>query len=199
MENKHKIIKSYVFGSSNPHKVKEVNAIANLQNINFEVVNGNFAPEETGNTFEENAVIKAKLAAELTNKIAIADDTGLCVEYLDGAPGIYSARYAPTQEERINRLLKELNDCELSKRKCYFACAMAVVHPNGEILFSTTETIDGYITFSPKGTNGFGYDSVFFIPEENQTMAEISDERKNTISHRAKALDKVLKFLKSEI
>ena len=195
MENKN--IKRFILGTSNQHKLKEVNAIANLHNINFELVDKEFNPDENGSTFEENAIIKATLAAKLTNTIAIADDTGLCVEKLNGAPGIYSARYAPTQEERINKLLEELKGYDESERQAHFTCAMAVVSPYGEVLFKTSTNINGFITLYPKGKNGFGYDSVFFIPEENRTMAELTDEQKNCISHRGKALTNVIRYLQT--
>lgn len=185
-----------VLATSNPHKLEEINAIANLQGVYFEAVPKVFDPVEDGKTFEENAYIKAFEAAKLTNKIALADDTGLCVEALNGRPGIYSARYAKTQDEKISKLLKELDGLPIEKRSAYFVCAMVLVDPNGKILHSSKGKIDGYIDLEAKGVKGFGYDPIFFIPAQNRTMAELTENEKNTISHRALALKDMLAAIK---
>ena len=132
----------------------------------------------------------------MTNKIALADDTGLCVEALNGRPGIYSARYAKTQDEKISKLLKELDGLPIEKRSAYFVCAMVLVDPNGKILHSSKGKIDGYIDLEAKGVKGFGYDPIFFIPAQNRTMAELTENEKNTISHRALALKDMLAAIK---
>lgn len=190
-------MKSIVLATSNPHKLQEINAIANLHNVFFEPVKEGFDPVEDGKTFEENAYIKAFEAAKLMNKAALADDTGLCVEYLDGAPGIFSARYAKTQEEKISKLLNELRGVPIEKRNAYFICVMILAAPDGKILNKTVGKIEGYIDTAPHGAKGFGYDPIFFIPKVNKTMAQLSEEEKNTISHRANALLPMLKFIQT--
>ena len=133
--------------------------------------------------------------------IALADDSGLCVEALDGAPGIYSARYADTPQARIDKLLYAISEKE--NRKAKFVCAMTIVNPDGEIVFQTRGECHGEIARKQSGTNGFGYDPVF-IPTislqgqvQEVTIAELSEEEKNKISHRGKALRNVLEFLKN--
>ena len=190
-------MKNIVLATSNPHKLQEINAIANHHNVFFEPVGKGFDPVENGKTFEENAYIKASDAAKLMNKAALADDTGLCVEYLGDAPGIYSARYADTQEEKISKLLNELNGIPIEKRKAYFICVMILAAPDGKILNKTVGKIEGYIDTAPHGVKGFGYDPIFFIPKLNKTMAQLSEDEKNTISHRANALLPMLKFIQT--
>ncbi len=184
-----------VLASANSNKLSEINAISQSSGVIFELPKGEFNPIENGKTFASNAYIKAFEAAKLTGKIAMADDTGLCVDKLNGAPGLYSARYAPTPEEKIDKILKELKDVPLEDRTANFTCSMMLVNSDGDILYSAEGKINGIITFEPAGVNGFGYDPIFFIPEYNKTMAEISEAQKNTISHRALALAKMLKFI----
>lgn len=186
-----------VLASSNPHKLQEINAIANKFGIDFELVDKSFNPDENGLTFEENSYIKASEAAKITGKISFADDTGLCIDKLNGAPGIYSARYAPTPQEKIEKILNELNGIPINERTARFVCSIVVADPKGNTLHKTEGIIEGLITLEPKGTNGFGYDPIFFIPELNKTMAELTDDEKNTISHRALALIPMLEFLKT--
>ena len=186
-----------VLATSNKHKLEEINAIAEKFNISFSKVDDDFNPIEDGKNFEENAYIKAFEAAKLTNKIAFADDTGLCVEALDGRPGIYSARYAPTQEEKISKLLEEMKAVPQEKRNAYFICTMVAVDSSGKILYKTTGKIDGFIVNSPSGANGFGYDPIFYIPKLNKTMAELTTDEKNTVSHRALALIPMIEYLRA--
>lgn len=181
-------MKKIVLGTSNPHKLKEIKEILNHSDIEFSLVPTDFDPIEDGKTFEENSYIKSSAAAKLTNSYALADDTGLCVDALDGRPGLYSARYAPTQKEKIEKLLDELKEIPKEKRTAKFVCTMVLTSPEGHKLHSVTGEIKGLITQLPEGVNGFGYDPVFFIPELNKTMAELTIEEKNTLSHRAKAL-----------
>ncbi len=185
-----------VLASANPHKLLEINAIAKKYDICFDLVDGDFNPDETGVTFEENSYIKAYEAAKITGKIAFADDTGLCVDKLNGAPGIYSARYAPTPKEKIDKILCELTDVPQNERTAHFICSIVAVNPQGELLHKTEGIIKGLITLEPKGSQGFGYDPIFFIPEPNKTMAELTDDEKNTISHRALALIPMIEFFK---
>ena len=154
--------------------------------------------EETGATFIENAVLKAKSYALQTNLWTLADDSGLEVDALDGAPGIFSARYAgqnATDEEKIAKLLQELNDLPNAERGARFACAMAVSDENGEIKFSAEGICRGRIALFPSGRNGFGYDPIFIPDGFDQTFGELSVEIKRKISHRAQAIAKIIQFL----
>ena len=146
-----------------------------------------FEAEETGTTFEENALIKAHAACEALHEPAIADDSGLCVEALSGAPGVYSARYGgcTSDPERVALLLKNLGDSE--NRKAKFVSCIACVFPNGDVL-TARGVCEGTITTAPRGQNGFGYDPVFAFPEMGKTMAELTEEEKNSVSHRGRAL-----------
>ena len=146
---------------------------------------------EDGETFPENARKKALHFLSLTGLPVIADDSGLEVEALDGAPGVFSARYADTDEERISRLLREIDDASAADsslgRRARFVCAICLARPDGEMI-ETLGEVEGLILDHPRGDGGFGYDPVFFYPPLNQTFAEIPAEQKNRISHRANAL-----------
>jgi len=153
--------------------------------------------EETGTTFRENALIKARAVAAATGRIALADDSGLEVDYLNGAPGVYSSRYAGLQQndEANNRkLLKALQGVPFSERKARFCCVIAVVTPKGEEYLGEG-TCEGVITTEPRGTMGFGYDPLFLIPSLGKTFAELGPEVKNRISHRAQAMRAVRDIL----
>ncbi len=182
-----------VFATNNINKLKEVNEIAKNSGVEFILPPDGFNPEENGQTFEENSYIKAYEAAKLSGQTALADDSGLCVDSLNGAPGLYSARYAPTQQQRIERLLKELSGKD--NRNAKFVCCMTLVTPDGETLFQTTGICNGHITDKPDGVNGFGYDPVFIPDNYNITIARMDDSTKNSISHRGNALRQVLEFL----
>lgn len=172
--------------TGNPHKLEEIRAINPFDEIKFEVVKGDFDPDENGATFAENATIKAKAAAKISGNYALADDTGLCIKALNGAPGLFSARYAPTPKERIERVLKELEG--KTDRSAEFVCFMTLVAPSGEVVFQTEGHFKGEIAFKPAGNEGFGYDPIFYLPEYGKTVAELEDAVKNKISHRAGAL-----------
>lgn len=186
-----------VFATGNLHKLKEINDIAKDSGIEFILPPSGFDPVETGKTFEENSLIKAIEAAKLSHNISLADDSGLCVEALNGEPGIYSARYAETPQARIDKLLNNLAD--KGNRKAKFVCAMTLVDEFGKILDSEIGGCHGEISKIQSGTNGFGYDPVFLVDGFGITMAEMSEEQKNTISHRSKALRKMLEFIKSNL
>lgn len=186
-----------VLATSNPHKVEEVNAIMQDFGVEFVLPPKGFDPEENGTTFEENALIKAKDANKLTGMLTLADDSGLCVDALNGGPGIFSARYADTPKARISKLLEELKDVPEETRGAHFVCAMALLDKNGKVLFSDRGECFGRIGYEAKGENGFGYDPVFIVGDGNLTMSEYSEEDKNTISHRALALKKVTIFLQT--
>ena len=186
-----------VFATGNPHKLQEINEISRGSGIEFILPPVGFDPDETGTTFEENSYIKAKEAALLSNCIALADDSGLCVDALNGEPGIHSARYADTPQARIDKLLDNLTD--VTNRKAKFVCAMTLVDEFGNILDKEIGECYGEIATEQSGTNGFGYDPVFLVDGYGVTMAEMSEDLKNTISHRANALSKIISFIKSEL
>lgn len=181
--------------TSNPHKLDEINAINKNPNIVFDVIEGDFNPVENGKTFEENAKIKAVEASKITKNYCLADDSGLCVDALEGRPGLYSARYAPTQKDKIEKLLNELKAVPYDWRSAHFVCTMVLVDALGNVIHSETGKVYGYIDDCAKGSNGFGFDPVFFLPEYNKTMAELPEEEKNKISHRANALNPMLDWI----
>lgn len=187
-------------GTGNEHKVFEINTIVTslgYDNIQFIPAPKEFNPIENGLTFEENSYIKAKEGAKLSGKITLADDSGLCIDALNGAPGLFSARYAGTQEAKIKRVLSELEG--VNNRKAKFVCSMTLVNETGEIIHSTKGECHGQIIYERKGTNGFGYDPIFLPDGYNITLAEMSEEGKNSISHRGHALEKMLEFISKEV
>ncbi len=186
-----------VFATGNAHKLKEVNEISKGRDVEFILPKGEFDPEETGETFAQNSIIKAKEAAKISNHISLADDSGLCVDALDGEPGIYSARYDTTPQKRIDKLLKNL--AHTDNRLAKFVCAMTLVDKDGNILFKTTGECHGQIAYKQSGINGFGYDPVFIPDGYNNTIAELSEKEKNRISHRSIALNKVLDFIQKTL
>lgn len=186
-----------VLASSNKKKITELRAILSgmLDGENVEVITLKEAGidteiEENGSSFEENALIKATVAAT-TGMIGVADDSGLVVSALNGAPGIYSARYAGDHgNDKANneKLLRELSD--KTDRSAYFACSIACVFPDGSDPIVVSGKIDGEILHAERGEGGFGYDPLFWVESHGKTMAEMTAEEKNSISHRAKALEK---------
>ncbi|WP_258360201.1 XTP/dITP diphosphatase [Moorella sulfitireducens (nom. illeg.)] len=147
-------------------------------------------PEETGTTFTANALLKARKVAENTGLPALADDSGLEVDFLKGAPGIYSARFAGMpSDDRLNniKLLQLLAGVPWEKRTARFRCALALVIPNGDI-YLAEGTLEGIIAYEPRGNSGFGYDPLVYLPEYGKTVAELGEEIKNNISHRARAV-----------
>jgi len=184
-----------VVATGNPGKLQELQD--HLQGIDCEL---RLKPpevevEETGATFEENACLKASQVAMITGQWAIADDSGLAVEALNGAPGIYSARYGDTDPQRIERLLGELGN-ELD-RQGQFLCAVAVARPDGSIAIVTEGVCTGEILHRPRGDHGFGYDPIFYVPEHRQTFAEMTPELKRSISHRGQAFHLLLPQLQN--
>lgn len=158
-------------------------------------------PVEDGQTFEENAVKKARAAADLTGVVALADDSGLEVEALGGMPGIHSARFAGerTRDEELNRcILERLEGVPFDRRRARFRCVIAIAEPKGPIHLATG-VCDGVIAFSARGSHGFGYDPIFYLPERGCTMAELSMTVKNLVSHRAQALAKAKVILEKII
>lgn len=188
-----------ILATSNPHKLEEINTINNNPEIVFDVVKGDFDPIEDGTQFKDNALIKAKEAAKIMKTYCLADDSGLCVDALEGRPGIHSARYADTQKEKIEKLLTEMKDVPYDWRGAHFVCSMVLVDKNGNLLHAQEGKVFGYIDDSPKGENGFGYDPIFFVPEYNKTIAELPEEVKNSVSHRANALKPMLKWIEENL
>lgn len=182
-----------IFATGNEGKMKEVRMI--LKDLNQDIkslkeINLDVDIVEDGKTFEENAMIKAKTIMKLTNEIVLADDSGLEVDYLDKAPGVYSARYLgeDTSYKIKNQfIIDRLKNATGTQRSARFVCVIACAMPDGTIL-TTKATIEGMIGYEEKGENGFGYDPIFIVPEYNCTTAELSPEQKNRISHRGKAL-----------
>jgi XTP/dITP diphosphohydrolase len=182
-----------IFATSNKDKLKEIKEILSLYDI--EVISLREADihvdiEENGSTFEENAIIKAQTVMRLTKSIVMADDSGLEVDYINGEPGIYSARYLGEDTSYIIKnksIIDRLADAEGQERSARFVCAIATAFPDGKII-TTRGTVEGLIDYEEKGDNGFGYDPIFYVPQYNQTMAQIPFEVKNKISHRYKAL-----------
>ena len=193
MENKIKI----VFATGNPHKLQEINDISKDSGIEFVLPPSAFNPVEDGKTFAQNSYIKAKEAALLSNNISLADDSGLCIDALDGEPGLRSARYDKTPELRINKVLKKLGDNP--NRKAKFVCAMTLVDETGSILTQEIGECYGNITYVPSGVNGFGYDPIFEVDGYGVTMADMSEDLKNLISHRSVALNKIISYIKTTL
>ncbi len=150
--------------------------------------------EETGRSFVENARVKALTAAKITGQFSLADDSGLSVESLGGAPGIFSSRYANTDSERINKLLYELTP--FKNRKAFFSAALCFVSPENRILFEVEGKCEGRITEFPRGNDGFGYDPIFEVKNTGLTFAEMGIERKKSFSHRGLAFQKLMPKLK---
>ena len=186
---KHRII----FATGNEGKMKEIRMI--LADLGMEILSMKEAKvqleiEENGSTFGENAEIKAQALWNITKDIVLADDSGLAVDYLNGEPGVYSARYmeGASYEVKNRTIIERLKDAKEEERTARFVCAIAAVLPDGSVLH-TEECVEGLIAHEPAGTNGFGYDPIFYLPEYGKTSAQIPLEKKNEISHRGKALE----------
>jgi XTP/dITP diphosphohydrolase len=195
------MIKELVLATRNKDKGKELAALlADSGVVIRTLVEFPDAPEviEDGETCEANAVKKAVAMARYTGLPAVADDTGLEVEALGGRPGVYAARYAgedATYEDNWRKLLRELEGVPLEKRRARFVTVAALADPNGSVC-TATGLLEGFIAEKPAGTGGFGYDPVFYVPELGQTLAELSCDEKNRISHRARAFAKVREMLR---
>jgi len=189
-----------VLATQNPDKIREIKEV--LKDLPIKILTLmdlglKEKVEETGKTLEENALLKAKFWAEKTGKWALADDTGLEVEALNGAPGVHTSRYAgenASYEDNWKKLLKNMEGIPWEKRKARFRCVIAIVSPKGK-RYIAEGILEGYITLEAKGNEGFGYDPVFYIPEKGKTLAEMSLEEKNSLSHRGKALQKAKEII----
>ena len=186
-------MKTIVIATNNKNKVREFKSILDNDNIEFKTLKEiGFDKDivEDGKSFKENAMIKAMTVARERGHIAISDDSGLCVDALNGAPGIYSARYAGTGDDEDNNALLLKNLKGIENRKSHYVCAICVAYPDGTYI-TEEGTVEGLIIDERRGKGGFGYDPYFFIPEFNATFAEVPLEKKNTISHRQRALKKI--------
>jgi XTP/dITP diphosphohydrolase len=189
-----------LFASRNPDKLREVSS--KVEPFGFEVLSARDFPdlpevEEDGETLEANAQKKALTLHRLTNLPTLADDTGLEVEALGGRPGVHSSRFAgpgATYAENVKKLLSEMIGVSWEKRKACFRCVLAFVETENTRFFEGK--IDGFIAEKASGQNGFGYDPVFYVPNEKMTFAELTLERKNQISHRGRALDAFVAYLR---
>lgn len=195
-------MKEAIIATHNPGKVKEFKGI--LEPRGYDVkslaeIGFTEEIEETGHTFEENAILKAEAVAKAVNKMVIADDSGLSIDNLGGRPGVYSARYAGEQKDdqaNINKVLSELKGIEKEQRTARFRCALAVSIP-GEETKTVEGHVEGYIAEEPRGEYGFGYDPIFIVKDKDKTMAELTSDEKNKISHRADALKKLSMLLEA--
>jgi non-canonical purine NTP pyrophosphatase (RdgB/HAM1 family) len=189
-----------LLATTNPNKVREIRAM--LNGIPYEIVGLDEhaaieLPEETGKTFEENARLKALYYAKAVGMPAIAEDSGLVVDALDGAPGVESARYAGAgtpYPEKFKRLYAMLDERGSRRSPARFVCALAVAH-EGRILFEARGTVEGTIAPEPRGDHGFGYDPIFFYPPEGKTLGEVEDDVKRAVSHRGAAFRQLREYL----
>ncbi len=189
-----------IAATKNKGKIREMQEI--LSPLDIEIVSQQemgieVDAEETGDTFEKNALIKARAVAMICDYPILADDSGICVDALGGAPGVRSARYAgddATDSDRINKILREIGDSE--NRNAKFVTAVAFIFPDGREVTAAGE-VKGHITHEPHGENGFGYDPIFFSEELGKTFAESSDAEKNSVSHRGRALKNLYEKLKA--
>ena len=192
-----------IVATNNKHKLEEIRLylknhfdnIYSLKDCNIDI-----DIEETGTTFLENSIIKAKTIADMTNKVAIADDSGLCVDALNGDPGVYSARFAgepcndQNNNEKLLKVLKDKNVFEHEKRSAHYTSVVVVYYPDGKYIFGEGK-VEGHILDHYVGDGGFGYDPLFYCDEIKKTFAQITMDEKNKVSHRARALEDVLKKL----
>lgn len=197
-------MKTILIGTANAGKVNDfVQLLGNedIQILSLRDLDHPIEVEETGTTFAENAILKAETLSRHYNQIVIADDSGLEIEALNGRPGVYSARYAgehKSDEDNIKKVLAEMEGIPFQKRKAAFVCVLALAIPGKETKIFEGKC-HGFIADKPKGTNGFGYDPIFYVPEKGKTMAELSLEEKNELSHRKKAIDKLKKYWEEEM
>ncbi len=193
-------MKEIILATNNQNKVREMKQ--KLSSFDIKVLSLKEAGidvdvEETGETFKENAEIKADAIYEMLKKPVIADDSGLCIDALDGAPGVHSHRFAgeeATDADRINMVLEKLKDVPKEKRTARFKCCVCYIDENGEKHFFE-EKAEGIIGYEPKGTNGFGFDPIFHYEGDNRSFAEYSPEEKNAVSHRGKAVARFIDFI----
>ena len=191
-----------VFATTNAGKIKEIKEILadfDVEIVSMKEMNIDVDVEENGTTFEENSLIKARAISKLTGLPALADDSGLEVDYLNGEPGVYSARYLGRDTDydyKNNYIIDKLKDAKDEERSARFVCVISLVLPDGRE-FVKKGVMEGRIGYEIKGENGFGYDPIFYLPQYSKTSAEISAEEKNKISHRGKALREMKELIAS--
>ena len=197
-------METIIFATKNKGKIREINAILADMNVNvisMEDAGITIDVVEDGTTFEENSMKKAVQIMEVSGKITLADDSGLEIDYMDKAPGVYSARFMGEDTpypERFKAIFEKLDGVPEEKRTARFVSCIAAAFPDGRRL-TTYDTVEGIIGYEVKGENGFGYDPIFYVPDKGRYMAELSAEEKNAISHRGKALGKMKELLKKEL
>ncbi len=188
-----------ILATNNQGKLREMRTLVcqndKLDWLDIELAPSGFNPEETGSTFAENALIKAQAAAKLTNYYALADDSGICVDALNGGPGVYSARYASDEYLACLKLINELKDIPENKRGAAYHCVITLVSPEGKLLCQGEGVWRGSIINEMRGTGGFGYDPLFYLDSHYKTVAEISLAEKNKLSHRAQAWQQIENYL----
>lgn len=196
-------MKRMIFATGNENKMVEIREI--LGDLPLEILSMKQAGiradiEENGTSFEENALIKAREVCRLAGEMVLADDSGLEIDYLNGEPGIYSARYMgenTSYRVKNKNLMERLEGVLNEKRTARFVCAIAAVFPDGKELV-VRGTVEGIIGYEERGENGFGYDPIFYLPERGLTTAELPPEEKNSISHRGNAMRKMKELLEKE-
>jgi XTP/dITP diphosphohydrolase len=190
-------MKNLIVATSNPGKLQEMQDYLTGIPWQLQLKPPSLEIEETGTTFRENAILKSSLVAKALGEWAIADDSGLAVNALNGRPGIYSARYGQDDGDRISRLLDELGDN--LDRRAQFVCAVAIANPQGEIVLESQGICQGEILSGAQGENGFGYDPIFYVPSAKKTFAEMSPEMKRQLSHRGLAFAQIVPKLRDYI
>lgn len=191
-------LEEIVFASHNEGKIKEIKKLLAPYGIKVKSALDMNLPdvEETGKTFEENSLLKSRTIAKLVNMPCLADDSGLCVDALNGAPGVYSARYAPNRDfdKGMEKLLAEMEKSPNKSRNAHFSCVISLAWPDGQYKVFAGQ-VDGKIAFHKMGTGGFGYDPLFVPEGFTNSFAQMSQEEKNKISHRGRAVEKLKDFL----
>lgn len=197
-------MKKIIIATTNEGKMKEFRALLahkDVEIVSMKETGINIDIDENGTTFEENAAIKAKTVCEYSGCLCLSDDSGLVIDYLGGEPGIYSARYLghdTPYEEKNKIIIERLKGVPTEQRSARFVCAVAAAFPDG-IVLTVKDTMEGYIAEAPAGKGGFGYDPIFFFPPAGMTSAELTAEEKNAVSHRGKALRKMVALLEKEL
>lgn len=191
-------LEEIVFASHNEGKIKEIKKLLAPYGIKVKSALDMNLPdvEETGKTFEENSLLKSRTIAKLVNMPCLADDSGLCVDALNGAPGVYSARYAPNRDfdKGMEKLLAEMGKSPNKSRNAHFSCVISLAWPDGQYKVFAGQ-VDGKIAFHKMGAGGFGYDPLFVPEGFTSSFAQMSQEEKNKISHRGRAVEKLKDFL----
>lgn len=197
-------MKKIIIATTNEGKMKEFRALLahkDVEIVSMKETGINIDIDENGTTFEENAAIKAKTVCEYSGCLCLSDDSGLVIDYLGGEPGIYSARYLghdTPYEEKNKIIIERLKGVPTEQRSARFVCAVAAAFPDGRVL-TVKDTMEGYIAEAPAGKGGFGYDPIFLFPPAGMTSAELTAEEKNAVSHRGKALRKMVALLEKEL